>query len=93
MEQQISCLKLSYREKAVLHARYTGLSRIEIALHLHTTMHSLNSCISRCARREHCSDEVQLMVRYLTEYMGVGEPYGGDPWEKYLRQCNLKAAR
>ena len=92
MEQE-RCLRLSDREKAVLHARYRGMTRAEIAEALSVTSACLDGWMARCERRECCRDQVELICRYIREYLGVGEPYGGDPWEAYLTANTIKAAR
>ena len=90
---QERCLKLSDREKAVLHARYCGMSRAEIAEALSITSACLDGWMARCERRECCRDQVELICRYIREYLGVGESWGCDPWEAYLAANTMKAER
>lgn len=78
-------MDLAVRDKAIVHALYLGVSRREIATKVGITLDALNTAIHRLAARNNCDSAQRLIIRYVQEYLGVGDPYPGCPWECYLQ--------
>lgn len=66
-------LELSPREKEVLHLIYAGMELPELAPSLGTTQGAITQLLARAREREHCCSTMRLVIRYIDEYLGVGE--------------------
>jgi len=68
-------LDLSEREKQILWDLFLGFSMPEIAARRGLTRCSLAARFSRTSAREGCRNTQCLLVRFIQEYLGVGEPF------------------
>lgn len=78
-------LNLSPKDKAIIHAFSMGMSRKEVCEGLGISVSQLQMILSRLLRRYECRDTLQLVVRYMHEYLGVGDPYPVCPWNEFTQ--------
>ena len=68
-------LNLRPREQDILYALSAGQSVEEVAADRGMTYGALMTTLSRAIQREGCRNSLHLVVRYIEEYRGMGEPW------------------
>jgi hypothetical protein len=75
MSSPAEFLDLTQGEQEMLYLHTVGgLEYVELAKHLGTTLAALYTRMNRCAGRHGCPSAARLAMRYMIEYLGVGEP-------------------
>lgn len=75
----IDGLTLSEKDRRACYLLFYGYSREEIAKDMGVSVMSTESRISRAVGRSRARDMMDLVGRYVREYLGVGEPWDEKP--------------
>lgn len=66
-------LSLTATEKEILQAIYSGIDVADLPSYFGTSRHAIATRLSRACKREGAKNTMRLVIRYIDEYLGVGE--------------------